>query len=179
MTTGTGIILFLSISIIAFLVLFLTFNAFFKKEPTYQQRKTMERYDGQLPRVGKINRVVLALIIMLAVAYSGKCQETKPDSLTGNMIKLSTWWSIGYTDSTVTVSKGNDGVFEIKGDSIAAIKLLWKRLEECQKRESDLWTLVGKSVDFTNTIPDYLMKSKAWYRYYAELKKHGYKQIKK
>ncbi len=74
MSILTAIILFLSACTIAFLMLFLTFRAFSKKEPTYQQRKTMERYNGQLPRAGKVNHYILALIIFLAVAATGKAQ---------------------------------------------------------------------------------------------------------
>lgn len=75
MSTGTAITLFLSISIMAYIVLFFAFKAFSKKEQlTYQQRKTMERYNGQLPRAGKVNHYILALIIFMAIAYTGKSQ---------------------------------------------------------------------------------------------------------
>jgi len=75
MEPTTAAIIFIVLFIMAFLILFFAYKALIKDEKTsYQQRKTMERYDGQLPRTGKVNHYVLAFIIMMAVAHTGKSQ---------------------------------------------------------------------------------------------------------
>lgn len=44
----------------------------------------------------------------------------------------------GFADSLSEITMWDDGSLEIKGDSIHAIKLLWKRLNESNKREAKL-----------------------------------------
>lgn len=86
-----------------------------------------------------------------------------------------------YGDSISSVTKWSDGRFEITGDTLHAIKLLWKRLEEANNNESDLYDFVGAAVDFTNHVPDYWKSSKgnkAWLRYKKALIKQGFKVIK-
>jgi len=87
----------------------------------------------------------------------------------------------GIGDSDTWVTKWDNGTLEItKGDSLSAIKLLWLRLEESQKKNLDFYIFVHKSVKFTNTVPDYLKtsKNKEWIKYYVELKRLGYEVSK-
>lgn len=118
-------------------------------------------------------KIIITVMLLLCISFC-KAQNRLKDS---SGIKFSTW-GIGYHDTTATVvTKWEDGRFEIRGDTLAAIKLLWKRLEESEKREAELWRFVAYAVAFTNSVPDYWKTSnnKTWLKYLAELKKLGYR----
>jgi hypothetical protein len=90
-------------------------------------------------------------------------------------------WGSGYTDSNgVRVTKWDKAGIEIHGDTMAAIRLLLKTIDDGNKREMDLYDLISKAVDFTNQVPDYWKTSKhntAWNKYYSALRKQGFKEV--
>jgi hypothetical protein len=68
--------------------------------------------------------------------------------------KLLAWTSssgpayIGFSEGKASVMMNmEDSSLRISGDSMAVIKLLWKRLYEATDRESKLWRMYGKSQD--------------------------------
>lgn len=53
---------------------------------------------------------------------------------------ISSGWAIGFAEKGgVSVMMNQDSAFEIKGDSMAAIKLLWDLIHEGAQRESRAW----------------------------------------
>lgn len=71
--------------------------------------------------------------------------------------------------------EGVDGELAIKGDSLSVIKLLLKELKEQVKSNEEAGKCISKSVDWSNTVPDYWKKNKKWLLYILEIKKQGYK----
>lgn len=124
------------------------------------------------------NKYIILTVILLCSFYCNG--QIKSDS-TIKIFHLNEL-DIGrtYRDTSVIVTVWQDGRFEIQGDSLKAIKLLWKRLEESTQREMDLYKSIQSAVDFTNNVPDYWKNnSKEWIKYQVQLKKLGYKIIKK
>lgn len=129
--------------------------------------------------------VTLLLACTMLCAIPSNAQERKDTITLKDLpidVPLSTSWGTGFSDSTVSLTKWDDGRIEIQGDTLKAIRLLFKKLDEANKREFDLWGFVGPAVAFTNNIPDYWKTSKnnkAWSKYYVQLKKLGFKIVRK
>lgn len=131
---------------------------------------------------------ILILLVAACVSAKGQTFKTdtfgiKKDTSKFNLSSSNPGWSIGFSEGGKWVGRRNDGTIEIRGmDSLEAIKMLWKHMDEAQKRESDLWKFVGTAVRFSNNVPDYWKSSannKAWADYWAALKKFGYKTVRK
>lgn len=75
--------------------------------------------------------------------------------------------SIGYVEGKTSVMMNlKDSSLHVSGpDSMAVIKLLWKQLNEANKREFKLWRMYGKSQD------DFVRLANAWQKANEELKK--------
>lgn len=132
----------------------------------------------------------ILFISLLAVCMVGKAQVIIDSTTVNHPLTIVgtglSQWGTGYGDSVCAVTKWNDGRIEIHGDTLRTIKMLIQRLEDSQKREVErevgLYKFIDISVKFLNNIPAYWKDSKnnkTWPKYYAELKKLGYKIVKK
>lgn len=80
------------------------------------------------------------LIILLAVSLTASAQkDTSTPFFTFNVRT-----AVFTSDEYVTVSLYEDSAWEVKGDSLAAIKLLWNRWHESAERESKTWAEYDK-----------------------------------
>lgn len=123
-------------------------------------------------------KIILFITTLFITVFCSGQDVSTPPVMDSNLVSISSDIGTTYWDSASSVTKWSDGKFEIKGDTLSAIKLLWKRLDESEKREFELDDFVGRAVDFTNNVPDYWKNSKtnkAWKKYYAELRKQGFK----
>lgn len=71
------------------------------------------------------------------------------------------------------------GKIVIKGDTISAIKMMLNFIDQGNKRESEYLSIIGASVQFTNTVGDSFKTGPKWNAYVKELKKLGYTVKKK
>ena len=93
----------------------------------------------------------LFILLLLSFRLSAQTKLKLPASSKDSGI--ATLWSSGPTYGSIGFREGNtsvmmslqDGTFKISGDSLSAIKLLWKYLHEANERESRLWRQYGKS----------------------------------
>ena len=90
--------------------------------------------------------------------------------------------TIGNVMSYVYQIEG-DTTLQIRGDTMKALRILWDMITLEQNKQSTLreeyYDMMRKSVSFTNTVPDIYRIGTKWNEYYAILKKHGYRLVKK
>lgn len=87
-------------------------------------------------------------ILLLLVLACGQVQAQTDTAKLKPLISYSSFdTGTGYFDSTAEVTIWNSGKIEIKGDSLAAIKMLFKALRESSKREMELEQKIFKAQD--------------------------------
>lgn len=71
------------------------------------------------------------------------------------------------------------GKITVEGDSLTAIKGLLKVINTLQDEREDALNSVLKSVNWSNTVPDYWKNNKQWKAYLISISKQGFKFDKK
>lgn len=71
------------------------------------------------------------------------------------------------------------GKIVVEGSKDKAIEDLIKVIENMQQEREDAMDSVLKSVEWSNTVPDYWKKNKQWYLYLNAIKLQGFKFEKK
>lgn len=141
---------------------------------TKTQKQWFEKfYDFMSNFIFGGKRTVLALIILISLNIHGQHLKQKEE------IKSS--WIVNNYDNDLNVASIGlkTGQIYIKGDTIKAIKQLFAFIKQVTDENKQKTICINKAVNFTNTVPDYLTKTKEWKDYQIELKKQGYKSITK
>lgn len=125
----------------------------------------------------KTTLTIIALLFFIS-SYSQSLDTSKI------ILTSSGHWSsgifFGNSKDNKSVSIRYDGKVELQGiDSTEAIKLLFKRIEEENKKEIELYEFVNAAVDFANTVPDHFKKSKEWAAFKKQLYKQGFRIVPK
>ena len=84
----------------------------------------------------------------------------------------------GFID-TPTVTKDSGGEIIIEGDSLTAIKDLFKLCEKLLNDNSNKTHDFCKAVDFINDVPEHFTKNKKYKSYLEATKRQGFKPYKR
>lgn len=125
---------------------------------------------------------LLILLLLISCGASGQKKSPLDSLMDGRIATTGTRGAIipVFMDMTNkpfrSVGIGPDSaimLFDV--DSLGAIKILLKNLQELQEREQQLRNALHKSVLFANTVGDYFKASRQWKEFVAAIKKQGYK----
>jgi hypothetical protein len=115
-----------------------------------------------------MKKVLLLSIILISI--SAKCQVVPDQTTFCNFV--------AYDKGECYFKVEKDSVFTIN-DSLKTIKELYKLVLRNQKEIEELSISVNRSVEWSNTVPDYFKKNKKWKLFLEDIKKQGYKSSKR
>lgn len=95
-------------------------------------------------RTRRFTRTILITLAILFTLTFLTLSATAQDTTQPAFTVISSGWSMGYNEKGVRVMINQDSVFEIEGDSLGAIKLLWAKIEEGSEREERAWREYGE-----------------------------------
>jgi hypothetical protein len=110
------------------------------------------------------------ILILLLIAAASLKSQVKFSTLGFDSMPH----SIMRFDGIGADEKGN---IRIYGDTLTAIKFIYKRMREADSINVKLWELIGAGVKFTNNLPGYyktLEGNCRWPAYKKQLIKNGY-----
>lgn len=115
------------------------------------------------------------IITMLLIPFYGTAQV-----IPANAFTILESYATGYGESSNYIMERSDGTIEVVGDSLTAIKMLFKELKKIVKERENAEIALNKSVQWSNTVSYYFKKNKQWTEYLKSIRKQGYKaSIKK
>jgi hypothetical protein len=111
-----------------------------------------------------MKKIVILLALISNITYS---QD----------VPIKTYNLVMWDKHELYFSVEKDSIFTIN-DSLKTIKQLYKTFLDNQKEIEKLNSTIEKSVEWSNTVPDYFRNNKKWYSFLSDLRKKGYKQSK-
>ena len=125
-----------------------------------------------------MKKIIIVLILLTTVSQASFSQIAI--SFDSSSIMR---WGRSYINDDINdtvnyrITFWQDGKLEVQGDTIGAIKRLFKDLQSKDSTIESMYDFQAAAVDFTNEVPDYWKSFRnncKWNKYNRELKKQGY-----